>query len=164
MAVDFPKFFTTAAELYELWPSLFTWGAGLIVPILGIIVTASWLMRGYKAGAREAVLEGEKVGLMGQIEVLQQRLSLAIELQKAATEQAKSFEAQLGKLREKMAKDLLFDKELQVATAKLDIALGKLLTANSAVSGTLTPPSGTGYGSEWRVMDGGQGITPMVRK
>lgn len=147
MTVDLPKFFATAAQLYELWPSLFNWTAGVVVVILAIFVAATWWMRGYKADARQAVLEGEKIALNGQIEGLMQRLSIAADQQKTATEQAKGLETQLMVLREKMAKDILLDRDLQMLVAKLDISLGRLLSAISAVSGALVPSQSVAYAS-----------------
>jgi hypothetical protein len=77
MAVDLPKFITTAMELYELWPSLFNWAASLIIPIVIALVTASWWIGGYRAEASE-------VALKGQIAVLEQRLALTTEQRDAA--------------------------------------------------------------------------------
>jgi hypothetical protein len=76
-----------------------------------------------------------------------QRLSLATDQQKLATEQAKGFEAQLMVLREKMAKDILLDRDLQMLIAKLDISLGRLLSAINAVSGALMPRTDVAYAS-----------------
>jgi hypothetical protein len=40
---------------------------GLRVLVLVFLVTATWWMRGYKAEAREAVLESQNVALQGQL-------------------------------------------------------------------------------------------------
>jgi outer membrane murein-binding lipoprotein Lpp len=137
MAVDFPKFFTTAAELYDLWPSLFNWAGGIAGSTLVAIVTATWWMRGYKADAREAALAGENVGLNGQIEILKQRLALATEQQAAAEREAEGFRKQLDELKEKVAHNAPA-RDIQVVTTNLDVLLGRLLTANNATTATLT--------------------------
>ena len=163
MTVDLPKFFATAMQLYELWPSLFNWTAGGIALVLVLFVTATWWMRGYKADARQAALEGEKIALNGQLDGLLQRLTLATEQQKMATEHAKSFEAHITTLREKIAKDILVDRDLQMLIAKLDISLGRLMATINSVSGTLTPPSGMAYASASRVGGNDKKIEPAIR-
>jgi len=186
--VDFPKFFSTAAELYGLWPTFFKVVGGSIVPIIGGLVTATWWMRGYKADAREAVLEGQNValqgqlaaetatlkgelaaakgqletqvaGLMGQLEteraalkgqleaqtaalkgqidVLTQRLALATEQQKAATEQAKKFEAELAQLKARASRGQT-PTSLETITIDLEKNFQGLIAANKAVTSTLT--------------------------
>jgi hypothetical protein len=201
--VDFPKFFSKAAELYELWPSFFNWAAGVILPAIGGLVWAAWWIRGYKAEIREAVLggqivalqeqlaaetatlkgelaaekgqleakvavlmgqmeteravlkgqveteraalkgklEAETAALKGEINVLTQRLELATEQQKAATDQAKIFEVQLAELKSKTSRgEQPSPSEIKNATIVLDIALQRLLAANDAVTSTLTIP------------------------
>jgi len=133
--VDFPKFFATAAELYSLWPSFFTWAAGLIVPFIAVLVTATWWMRGYKADAREAALEGEKIGLKGQVDV--QRLALATEQNKLTEGQVKKFQGELEELKARVKRGESL-KELQNFTSNLDTTLENLYQANNAVGHTLT--------------------------
>jgi hypothetical protein len=137
--VDFPKFLTTASELYDLWPALFNWTAGIAGTILSAAVAATWWVRGFKADADLATGEAEKAALKGQIDVLTQRLSLATEQQKVATEQAKHFETQLSELKAKAAAGgPAKEKEL----ADLALSLDRFLTANNAVTTTLTTSRG----------------------
>ncbi len=49
MAVDFPKFFATAAELYNLWPSLFNWGLATLGGLFSAVIWLVWFIRGLKA-------------------------------------------------------------------------------------------------------------------
>jgi hypothetical protein len=141
--VDFPKFLTTAAELYGLWPSLFNWLGGIAGTILTGAVVAAWWMRGYKASADIAKVETEKASLKGQIDVLQQRLALATEQQRAAAEQATKFESELSAIKAKAATGDTA-KDIQSLTTNLEITLQKLLLANNTVTSTLTFP-GAGY-------------------
>jgi chromosome segregation ATPase len=94
-------------------------------------------MRGYKAEAREASLEGEKIALKGQIEILQQRLALAAEQQKVVTEQAKEFQAELAQLKAKVGKGESVG-DLQLFTTTLGATLDKVVNSNNAVGSTLT--------------------------
>jgi hypothetical protein len=88
-------------------------------------------------------VETEKAGLKGQIDVLLQRLALATEQQKAATEQGAKFESELSALKAGAAMGEAA-KDIQLLTTNLDITLQKLLLANNTVTSTLTFP-GTGY-------------------
>jgi hypothetical protein len=76
--------------------------------------------------------------LQGQIDVLTQRLALATEQQKAATEQAKKFEAELEQLKAKTSRDPTTSVEIKKITMDLDRALQRLMASNNAVSSTLT--------------------------
>jgi hypothetical protein len=107
MAVDFPKFFSTASQLYDLWPSFFNWLGGIAGSVIVAIVIATWWMRGYKAAAEigelkakaaaeTGELKAEAVGLKGQIEILDQRRALASEQQKVAESEAETFKKQLA--------------------------------------------------------------------
>ena len=146
MVVDFPKFFMTAAELYDLWPSFFNWLGGISCSLLAGIIAATWWMRGYKADADQSELKTEIAGLKGQLAIFEQRLALATEQQKAAEREAEDFRLELGELKKKVASNAS-PKELQVVTTNLDVLLGRLLTANNATSATLTF-SGVGYPRE----------------
>jgi hypothetical protein len=132
MAVDFPKFFATAAELYDLWPSFFNWAGGLIIPFVIVLVTATWWMRGYKAATNGAALKG-------QIGILEQRLAFATEQQTAAKREADGFKKELDELKEKMAHNAP-SEDIRQSITKLEVLLGKLLTANNATTATLTSP------------------------
>jgi TolA-binding protein len=155
--VDFPKFFKTAEELYDLWPALFNWAAGWSFTLLGIVATASWWMRGYKADAAEAGLRnqlnsqinelniqiaglnGEIAGLKGQIDVLLQRLALAADQQKASAEYAKKVESELAQVNAQAAKGA-DAKELQLTVKGIENSLGALINSNNQVTRTLTFP------------------------
>jgi hypothetical protein len=139
MAVDFPKFFATAAELYGLWPSFFNWAAGLIIPIVFGLVTASWWMRGLRADANEARAEANEAALKGQMGILEQRLALATEQQKASGREAEGFKKELAELKEKVVHDAP-SEEIRLTVTNLEVQLGKLLTANNATTATLTSP------------------------
>ena len=119
---DLQRFLTTARELYNLWPALFNWAAAGFLPLLGVVATASWWMRGYKADAVEA-------GLKGQIDVLTQRLALSAEQQKASNEYGKKVESELAEYKAQGAD-----------TKRLEISVGNLITANNLVTSTLTSP------------------------
>jgi hypothetical protein len=143
MAVDFPKFFATAVELYDLWPSFFHWAAGLIIPIIGGLVFAGWWMRGFKADANEARLNGRaeanEAALNGKIGILEQRLAFAAEQQTAAERVAEGFRNELDELKEKMAHDAR-PEDIRQTVTNLEVQLGKLLAANNATTTTLTSP------------------------
>ena len=87
-------------------------------------------MRGYKADA-------EKAALNGQIAILKQRLALATEQQAAAEREAENFRKELDELKEKLAHNAA-PNEIAIATTNLDVLLGRLLTANNATTATLT--------------------------
>src|SRR5262245_14885796 len=99
--VDFAAFFQKAAELSVLWPSLFNWAVPSFIGFIGIVATATWWMRGYKADADQGELKAQIAGLKGEQDVLTQRLALATEQQKAATEQAKKFEVELNEFKKR---------------------------------------------------------------
>jgi hypothetical protein len=146
---DWAKFFETAGLLYSLWPALFNWAAGLVVPFMAVLVTAAWWMRGYKAETREATLEGEKIALKGQLELLNQRLALVSEQQKMADAQAKKVEAELLKISSSKPDDAGIGKDIPVFDAgKLQLEpmlLRQFLDANNAVSSTLNTPENAIY-------------------
>jgi hypothetical protein len=154
MAADFPKFFATAAELYDLWPSLFHWAAGVIGTIAVGLVTASWWMRGYIADRNEARIRGtaeanearirgtaeaNEAALKGQIGILEQRLALATEQQTAAKGEAEGFKNKLDELLEKVAHNAP-PEDVRRTVMNLEVQLGKALAANNATTTTLTAP------------------------
>lgn len=168
--VDFPKFFATAGELYNLWPTIFlSAGAGFLA-LLGIVGTWSWRARGNRAVLAEAGLRGEIndlrdqkngeinnlkgeigglkteiVGLKGRIDVLTERLAFAVEQQKAATEYAEKVESEFAEYKTKVEKGG-DPKELQVAANRVENSVINLITANNLVTSTLTFP---GRNAEW---------------
>jgi hypothetical protein len=61
--VDFPKFFASAGELYNIWPSLFIGAVPGFFGLLGIVATWSWRARAHRAALAEAGLRVEMAGL-----------------------------------------------------------------------------------------------------
>jgi hypothetical protein len=150
MAVDFPKFFKSAGELYDLWPSFFNWAGLSIISFIGALITATWWMRGFKAGADEARLSGtagaKEEALRGQIGILEQRLALAAEQQSAAKREGEEFKNELDVLKEKLEQRFALVTKRQPAAAgefrqimtNLEVLFGRLLEANNATTITLT--------------------------
>jgi len=159
---DLAKFFKTAIELYNLWPSFFYSVAGLIIPITLGLITVTWRMRGFKADTEQERLKGNmevlektltgqievtKTTLNGQIALLKEHLAFAKEQQGAAQKEAENLKAQLTEFKPQLTE--LVEKggrkafaDIQNSTAVLESTLGRLLSANNAVSVALTPPSG----------------------
>ena len=159
MAVDIPKFISTAVELYELWPSLFDWLGGSLGAFMVFLATASWWMRGYKAERDIAIaradsvstrgqLETEKAALKGQIDVLEQRLALATEQQAVAAKEAESLKKQVDERRKQFAEKSV-PADVGLFTTNLDVALARLLAANNATTSTLTL-HGALYGNDFK--------------
>jgi hypothetical protein len=174
--VDFPRFFATAGELYNLWPTLFLSAGGLFLALLGIVGSWSWRARGNRAVLAEAGLRGEIndlrdqkngeinnqigeigglkieiVGLRGQIDVLTQRLALAVEQQKASEEYAQKVKSEFAEYKTK-AEEGADKKELQFAGNKVESSVINLINANNLVTSTLTFP-GRNLSTEWKPVD-----------
>jgi len=163
---QFKEFIETAVKLYTLAPSLFLWLGGFLVTLIGTTWTLSWFMRGYKAESEVAKKDAEVAGkaaelakkdaevarkdieitgVKGEMAVLAQRLALAQEQQKAAEAEAEKFAKELAELEKAPAPQ---SKEFAELTKQLELTLGRLVTANSAVTGTLNfKGSGTGLPS-----------------
>lgn len=176
--VDFPKFTSTALELYGLWPALFNWAGGVAISTLAFVITAAWWMRGYKAerdiaivqaqkagvesekaalkgqmdvqiAALSAKLDSEKIAAQGQIQIMEQRLTLAAEQNKAAEQELRRVKERLSDLKGKAeAGEALPD--IRLATENLGFSFDKLLSANAKVSKTLSIP--TYFGKQIEVM------------
>jgi hypothetical protein len=145
--VDFPKFFATAGELYNLWPALFNWAVPAFFSLLGIVAIVSWWMCSYRANTAQALMQNqmngeiselkiEIVGLKGEINVLTRHLTFAAQEQKAAVEHTKKVEAELAEYKAQAAKGA-GPKELQLAVKEIENSVKNLITANNLVTSTL---------------------------
>ena len=142
MAVNFPEFIATAGKLYNLWPSFFNWFLSQVAFTYVVLAVITWRITSYIFGLRaenqNATLETRIAALEGEKRLLEQRLAFAREQQLAAKEEAEKFGAELAELKEKMERTAPL-AELRNSTATLDNTLGRLLTANNAVTTVLTP-------------------------
>jgi hypothetical protein len=89
--------------------------------------------------ALNAKADAERTAAQGLIQVLEQRLQLAVDQNAAAKDEARRAKDQLTGLRE-AARSGGSLKDLQVATTHLDTSFDKIIHANSAVSDILTFP------------------------
>ena len=124
------KIVTKSAELYGVAPSFFNWAVPIIISLVPLLIFASWWFRGYFVEGNEALLRGQ--------------LALQVEQLKLASAQNEDMKRQITDLREQVAKLSEQEKlevrspELAAATSILASSVDRLLSANTAQSGTLS--------------------------